>query len=184
MREPPAPTVLPRAHPHLARPARGDRAAGETAAGDPRLRGVRLVATWLDDAIALPGTGLRFGLDPLVGLVPGLGDLAAALAATYVLVAAWRLGAPPAILARLALNVAVDAVVGAIPILGDAFDFGWKANVRNLRLLEAWLARPREARRASALVLTGLVAAAVLVLVAVGFAIWRLAAWAAAEIAR
>lgn len=151
-------------------------------ATDPRLREVRLVARWLDEAFRIPGTDVRIGLDPLVGLVPGVGDLATAVASAYVLVAAWRLGAPAVVVARMGLNLALDALLGAVPLLGDLFDAGFKANLRNARLLEEWLASPGEARRASGLLVAAVLLAAVAVIAAVAFAGWRLAAWAYGEL--
>lgn len=150
--------------------------------GDPRLRGVRLLATLLDDAVEIPGTRWRIGLDPVVGLVPGVGDLATALVSTYVIVAAWRIGAPASVLARVVLNVGIDALTGVIPFAGDLFDFGWKANRRNVKLLERWLERPAEAQRASRLAVAGLLAAVVLATVAVGWAAWQVVAWAIATL--
>ena len=118
------------------------------AMNDARLAHLRRLAHWLDDGIRIPGTRLRFGLDPLIGLVPGLGDAAgAALAGWIVIEAAWS-GASAATLARMAVNVAVDALVGSIPVAGDVFDFGWKANMRNVALLERHLADPARAARA------------------------------------
>jgi hypothetical protein len=139
-----------------------------------RLRSVRALAHWLDVAFTIPGTRWRVGLDPILGLVPGLGDVVGGLAALYVLAVAVRLGAPASVLARIALNVGVDAAVGAVPLLGDLFDAGWRANTRNLRLLEGWLERPGETRRASAALVAGLVVA-----VLGGFA---LAAWGAVSL--
>ena len=97
---------------------------------------LRRFAVWLDAGIAVPGTSVRVGLDPVLGLVPGLGDAAGALLAAWILVAAIRLGASRATLARIASNIAIDALIGAIPLLGDAFDVVWKANLRNVELLE------------------------------------------------
>ena len=97
---------------------------------------LRRFAVWLDAGIAVPGTSIRVGLDPLLGLVPGLGDAAGALLAAWILVEAIRMGAPRATLARIASNIAIDALVGAVPVLGDVFDFVWKANLRNVALLE------------------------------------------------
>ena len=84
----------------------------------------------------MPGTSLRVGLDPVLGLAPGLGDAAGALLAAWIFVEAIRLGAPRATLARIASNIAIDALVGAVPVLGDVFDVVWKANLRNVALLE------------------------------------------------
>jgi hypothetical protein len=147
-------------------------------AADAHLESARLLARLLDDLVPIPGTSFRIGIDPILGLVPGAGDLIAAALSSWILVAASRLGAPAAVLARMGLNVAVDAVVGAIPFAGDLFDAGWKANVRNLRLLEDWMAKPREARRASGLVVAGIVAATLVAVAAVGWGAWQLLTWA------
>jgi uncharacterized protein DUF4112 len=151
-------------------------------APDPRLREVRFVARWLDEAFRIPGTDLRIGLDPLVGLFPGIGDVATTVAAAYVVVAGWRLGAPAVLVARMGLNLAIDALVGAVPLLGDLLDAGFKANTRNARLLEAWLAAPGETRRASGLLVAGVLVGAFAVIAAVAFATFRLAAWAYGEL--
>lgn len=90
----------------------------------------------------MPGTSLRFGLDPILGLVPGLGDAAGAVLAGWLVVEAWRIGVAPATIGRMVLNVALDAAVGAVPVLGDIFDFAWKANLRNVALLERHAADP------------------------------------------
>ena len=115
-----------------------------------RLRGL---ARLLDSAVQLPGTRFRFGLDPIIGLVPGIGDLVAAVFSTYIIYQAARLGAPRSTLVRMLANVGVDTVVGEIPLLGDLFDFGWKSNTRNIALLERHLARPAAAKAASRQVL-------------------------------
>ena len=102
----------------------------------------------MDAGIRIPGTNLRFGLDPIVGLIPGFGDAAGAILAGWILVEGLRLGASRATLLRMAGNVAFDALVGAVPVLGDIFDFVWKANLRNVALLERHLAAPLRAARA------------------------------------
>ena len=114
----------------------------------PSFAAVSRFAYWLDAGIRIPGTNLRFGLDPILGLIPGAGDAAGAVLAGWILVEAIRLGASRATVVRIAGNVAVDAVVGAIPILGDIFDFAWKANLRNVALLERHLGAPERAERA------------------------------------
>src|SRR5262249_49508933 len=78
----------------------------------------------------------RFGLDPILGLIPGFGDLVAPLFAVMILFHAWELRVPKVVQARMLLNAGIDAVIGAVPIVGDLFDFAWKANERNLLLLE------------------------------------------------
>jgi hypothetical protein len=133
---------------------------------DPRLRTARSLAEVLDRAFRIPGTRWRFGVDPLIGLVPGVGDLFAGGFAGYLILAGARLGAPPAVLARMVLNVAIDAGVGTIPFAGDLFDAGFKANIRNLHLLERWLESPGEARRASRAILGALLTALFLIVLA------------------
>lgn len=110
---------------------------------------LRRLAHVLDTVIPLPG-GLRIGLDGLVGLIPGVGDAAGALVSSYIIAEAHRLGVPWVILARMSLNVLLEALVGAVPVVGDLFDFAWKANRRNVALLEAHLENPGAARRRSA----------------------------------
>jgi hypothetical protein len=90
---------------------------------------------WLDSSIRIPGIGYRIGYDALIGLIPGFGDIAGMALSSYIIVEAARLGAPPAKLLRMAVNVGIESVFGAIPVLGDVFDATYKANMRNLRLL-------------------------------------------------
>src|SRR3954471_13017460 len=92
----------------------------------------KVVASVLDDAIRVPGTDIRFGIDPLVGLVPGLGDLLGGAAAADIILEAARAGAAASRLTRMALSVGVDTIVGGLPIVGHLFDFAWKSNTRNV----------------------------------------------------
>jgi hypothetical protein len=128
------------------------------------------LARALDSAVRIPGTNVRFGLDAVIGLVPGVGDLAGAAIAAYIVLAAARRGAPPALLARMLLNVAVDTAVGAVPVLGDVFDVAWRANTRNVALLERHVAAPVETRAASRLVV-GAVLLGIVLLLAGGIAL-------------
>jgi len=89
-----------------------------------------------DDAFQIPGTNIRFGIDPLIGLIPGLGDLISSLASCLLVLAAWQRGLPVPTIGRMVVNVAVDSLVGAIPLLGDMFDVAWKANRKNLKILQ------------------------------------------------
>ena len=114
------------------------------------IRRVDALAHLLDDSIPVPGTGMRFGLDAVIGLVPGLGDAAGALLSSWIVLEGARLGAGVSVVLRMLLNVAIEAVVGAIPVLGDLFDAGWKANLRNIRLLHRAIDAPGAARRSSA----------------------------------
>lgn len=104
------------------------------------LRRVETLAHWLDDRYRLPGTRYRFGFDGIVGLIPGVGDVITNTLAAYVIYEAWRLGIPASILTRMLANLGIDTVVGAVPLVGDLFDFGFKANRRNVRLLHRHLA--------------------------------------------
>ena len=103
---------------------------------EQRLDVLRRVSRMLDSALPIPGTTLRFGLDPVLGLVPGLGDLVSPLFAISVLWQARDLGIPRVVQLRMVFNVAIDALAGMVPIAGDLFDVAWKANDRNLALLD------------------------------------------------
>ena len=90
---------------------------------------------YLDGLFKVPGTGWRFGLDSLIGLIPNVGDISTSLVSFYILVAGVRYGVPKITLVRMAFNIGLDYVVGAIPFIGDAFDFFWKANKQNMELI-------------------------------------------------
>jgi hypothetical protein len=106
-----------------------------------RLERYLLTANVLDQMFRVPGTKWRFGIDAILGLLPGAGDLATAVVGAYGIVVAQQLGAPRSIQTRMLVNLLIDAGIGTIPLLGDIFDFGFKANVRNARLLTDWLTR-------------------------------------------
>jgi len=97
----------------------------------------------LDEAFRIPGTGIRFGLDGIIGLVPGLGDVLAGLLSLIIPLAAWIRGVPYVTLLRMAANLGIGVLVGSIPLFGDIFDIAWKANRRNYRLLCRHLGEPR-----------------------------------------
>jgi len=138
---------------------------------------LRFLAWLLDSAIRIPGTRFTVGLDFLVGLVPVIGDLIGVLASSIIVMEANRMGVPRAILTRMAFNVAVEGVVGMIPFLGDVFDAGWKANQRNVRLIDQWMHEPRRVQRSSRLLVAGLVLGLVAFIALCGFAAWKLLAW-------
>ena len=96
---------------------------------------LNLIATWLDDRFEIPGTRIRFGLDALIGWIPGIGDALAAVASLFIVFAAWKRGAARITLLRMILNLAVEDTLGAIPIIGDVAHVVWKANRRNYNLL-------------------------------------------------
>ena len=100
-----------------------------------------LLATAFDTAFIVPGTKIRFGVESLLRLVPGVGDVAASLLSFYLLYEASRLGVPRLLLARMAANVVLEGAVGAVPFAGDAFDIFFRANRRNVALLRAHFAR-------------------------------------------
>jgi len=133
-------------------------------------RKVRLLARAMDSAIRVPGTGIRLGLDSIVGLVPGAGDLVSSLMSGYIVLASARMGVPPAVVTRMILNLGVDTLVGTVPLLGDLFDVGFKANIRNAALLDRHLADPLATRKTSRAAVLAAVAG-VVILGAVGVAL-------------
>lgn len=100
----------------------------------------------LDDIFHIPGTRIRFGLDALLGLIPGLGDAISGATSMLIIVAAWRRGLPRITLARMFANVAIDSLLGAMPIFGDLFDVWWKANRMNVNILRSAEVSPQRRR--------------------------------------
>lgn len=100
----------------------------------------------LNSAFAIPGTPFRIGLDGILGSIPGVGDTMGTALSTYIIFKAARLGVPKRVLLRMAGNVALEIMVGVVPIAGDIFDIAWKANMRNLTLLRTHLAAPERTR--------------------------------------
>jgi hypothetical protein len=137
------------------RPLEGEVLPPETEEDRQARQRLNFLAWLLDSSIPIPGTRLTVGLDALVGLLPFIGDLIGVVLSSYILAEANRMGVGRAILARMALNVAIDGVVGIVPLFGDAFDAAWKANQKNVRLLNAWAEQPHRTRRASGLFLAG-----------------------------
>jgi len=107
------------------------------------------LAWLLDSSIRIPGTRFTVGLDALIGVFPFIGDLIGVLLSSYILNEAARLGAPKIVLTRMAFNVGLEGLVGIIPFAGDAFDAVFKANQRNVQLLNGWLDQPEKAERVS-----------------------------------
>lgn len=99
------------------------------------LKRIESLSRWLDSRFRLPGTNLRFGLDGVIGLVPGIGDTATTALGSYIILEAWRADMPKGTLARMGINLGLDWLVGTIPLIGDLLDFGFKANKRNADLL-------------------------------------------------
>jgi len=98
----------------------------------------------LDDFIRIPGTSIRFGLDGIVGLIPGIGDILGGIASCFIIFAGWMRGVPYVVLTRMVANVIIEVIMGTIPLLGDAFDIAWRANRRNYALLTGSLYEPRK----------------------------------------
>jgi hypothetical protein len=98
----------------------------------------------LDDWFRIPGTSIRFGLDGIIGLVPGVGDILGGLASTLLVAAAWVRGVPYVTLARMVVNIGIEVLLGTIPLLGDLFDIAWKANRRNYALIVRHLEQSRK----------------------------------------
>jgi hypothetical protein len=106
-----------------------------------RLARLDALATLLDTAVLIPGTNIRFGLDAVIGLVPGIGDTITTVLSLFIVHEAYQLGAPRRVIARMIANVALDGVVGSVPLVGDAFDVMWRANKRNMTILRDWVER-------------------------------------------
>jgi hypothetical protein len=124
---------------------------------------IRQLAWILDSAFEIPGTKFRIGIDPILGLIPVIGDLIAMAIGGYIIMLAARLGVPRAVLVRMLVNVGTDAVVGAVPVAGDFLDAAWRANAKNARLLDKALENPKAAGRSSLwmLILVGVIVLAI-----------------------
>jgi hypothetical protein len=112
------------------------------------LRNLRKLSNVLENAISIPGTPYSIGLDPIIGIIPGGGDLVTGLLSFYIVLTAARLGLPRETLGRLVMNVLIDVLVGTMPVFGDLFDVAWKANSKNMDLLEKHFSVPQTAKKA------------------------------------
>jgi hypothetical protein len=115
---------------------------GLTKTTSARLFQARKLARLLDRAVRIPGTNITFGLDAVLGLIPGGGDIAGAVFSGYLILLGSRMGLPTHILTRMIVNVAIDTIGGSVPVLGDLFDVAWKSNTRNLEILEQFSDAP------------------------------------------
>lgn len=135
------------------------------------------LAEWLDSRFTIPGTNIRFGLDPIISLIPGAGDWIAGMISTYFIILGVRADLPPAVLLRMGFNILLDVVIGTVPLLGDLFDVSWKANIRNAELLEEYrdnaMTTERHSRRLLWTVATGLIILIIVLLALIG---WLIAA--------
>lgn len=128
---------------------------------------LRRISRVLDNAIAIPGTNIRFGLDPILGLLPGGGDTITGGISAYIVVEAARMGVPREVLGKMVGNILLDSFAGTIPVLGDLFDVGWKSNIKNIELLEKHL-EIAETGKSDKLFIIGLIL--LLAVIVLGFA--------------
>jgi len=124
------------------------------------------MAWFLDNSIPVPGLGgYRVGVDGLIGFVPGIGDAFGAVLSTYILGQAANLGVPKSVLLRMLFNILIESIIGLIPFAGDIFDMAWKANLRNVRLLDNYLENPQTTTRSSRFLAFGIVTTALLIVI-------------------
>jgi hypothetical protein len=135
---------------------------------------VELLAWLLDNSIPIPGTGRRIGLDAVIGLVPGLGDVLSGGLGVLVVVRGVQRGLPPIVLARMLANVALDFIIGSIPVIGDAFDLWYKSNARNVALLRRYAVEPQASTASQWAFFIGLLVAVGLVALVCVWLIWAL----------
>ena len=160
---------MPRSDPVRA-PTPGQPTAPASSARVSRARGL---ARLLDDLVRIPGTNIGIGLDPIIGLIPGIGDMLGGVMSSYILVVAAQEGVPTSVLLRMLGNIALDSTVGVIPVIGDLFDVSIKSNRRNVDLLERYLGSPTKTKAASrGVVALVLLALALIVLGAIAAGIW------------
>jgi len=155
---------MSRTNPRIVVPARESILSSDPAS---RIRRVRVLAKLLDDSIGIPGTRWKIGLDPIVGLIPGIGDLIGAILSGYIILEAARADVPAVTLVRMLANVGIDTVLGAVPAIGDLFDAAWKSNTKNVALLERHLSGDRAAVARDKRNSLGLIAMAVIVLIVI-----------------
>jgi hypothetical protein len=144
---------------------------------------LRRFAFLLDEAFTIPGTRFHVGLDALLGLIPGIGDIIGGVLSTWIIAGALRHRVPASIIVRMVWNVVLDLLLGAVPVAGDAFDFLYEENVKNMRLLEKYRDRRRPPRstRAIAGVITAIVLFILLVATLILAGVVALVLWAAGQ---
>lgn len=137
---------------------------------DEVMQRLRTVSFYLDNAFEIPGTNYRIGLDPFLGLIPGVGDATGTALSAYIIVEAALRGVPRETLVRMLGNVLLDSTVGSLPVVGDAFDAAWKSNARNVRLIESHGELPEERAEADRRFLLGAVVVITVLLLGIGIA--------------
>lgn len=138
----------------------------------------RKLAELLDTRFTVPGTSIKFGIDPILGVLTGFGDWVTAILSAYLMFYATKLGAKTSVLFRMFMNIFIDLLIGVIPVLGDLFDVAWKANIRNIRLLEKLEADPSRTKSQSSLIMWALLIFLILILIGILFLI----GWMSTEI--
>ncbi len=141
------------------------------------LRRLRRISHLLDNAIPIPGTKYRIGLDPILGIIPGGGDFVGSIFAGYVVFKAAQMGAPQETLVKMATNIVFDTVAGTVPVAGDLLDVAWKANVKNIELLDAHLGSPEQGKKADWLFVVALLLGLMLIVGGVIFLSVMLFGW-------
>ncbi len=141
------------------------------------LRRLRQISHLLDNAIPIPGTKYRIGLDPILGLIPGGGDVIGSIFAGYVVFKSAQMGVPQETLVKMAANIVFDTVAGTVPVAGDLLDFAWKANVKNIELLDAHLGSPEQGKKADWLFVAALLLGLILIVGGVIFVSVMLFGW-------
>ncbi|MGB7893936.1 MAG: DUF4112 domain-containing protein [Microcoleus sp.] len=141
------------------------------------LRRLRRISHLLDNAIPIPGTKYRIGLDPILGLIPGGGDLISSIFAGYVVFKSAQMGVPQETLVKMAANIVFDTVAGTVPVAGDLLDVAWKANVKNIELLDDHLGSPEQGKKADWLFVAALLLGLILIVGGVIFLSVMLFAW-------
>jgi len=141
------------------------------------LRRLRRISHLLDNAIPIPGTKYRIGLDPILGLIPGGGDLISSIFAGYVVFKSAQMGVPQETLVKMATNIVFDTVAGTVPVAGDLLDVAWKANVKNIDLLDAHLGSPEQGKKADWLFVAALLLGLMLIVGGVIFLSVMLFGW-------
>ena len=139
---------------------------GLTRITDAKLAQARALARLLDRAFRIPGTNITFGLDPLLGLIPGGGDIAGAVFSSWLILLGSRMGLPRHVMVQMITNVAIDTIGGSVPVIGDLFDVAWKSNSKNLAILERFADAQIESKRVvSKPVVYGAIAAVALLVI-------------------
>jgi hypothetical protein len=153
---------------------------GMTRVSNYKLARARALSKLLDSAVRVPGTGITFGLDAILGLIPGGGDIAGAVFSSWLILLGSRMGLPRHLLMRMVANVAIDTIGGTVPIIGDLFDVAWKSNARNLAILEQFAGSPSGGRRlvSRAVVVSAMAAVALLLIGGIWLAVTMIRALA------